>query len=303
MLVANDIRGGGTEAGQMRENPSLILETDLPYGTGGGRDLLMDVLRPDVPPHPERPAVIWVHGGGWRGGVRNPHPNGMLARCGFVTASISYRLSQDAVFPAQIHDVKAAIRFLRANAARWGIDPERIGIWGHSAGGHLAALAAVSGGMPALEGDGGSPDESSLVQAAVPMSPPTDFLVDWYEGSGFPPHEEGMSAVIDLMGGLDLADPDLAERARLASPTLLATADAPPMLVVHGTLDDLVPVSQARNLVTRLLELGVDASLLEFPEIDHSQESLLGPEDGTISPVRRAVIDFFARTLGPVESP
>jgi len=283
----------------MNENPQLILETDVPYGMGGGHDLLMDVLRPDVPPHPEHPAVIWVHGGGWRGGVRDPHPNGMLARRGFVTASINYRFSQEATFPAQIHDVKAAIRSLRANAARWGIDPERIGIWGHSAGGHLAALAAVSTGIPTLEGDGGSPNESSAVQAAVPMSAPADFLVDWYADSGFPPHE-AFSAVVELLGGNDLDDPDLAELARLASPLALATASAPPMLIVHGTLDDLVPAGQAKNLVTALLDLGVDASLLELLKIDHSQDAMLGPEDGTLGPVRQEIVDFFVRTLGPV---
>ncbi|MDQ3654811.1 MAG: alpha/beta hydrolase fold domain-containing protein, partial [Chloroflexota bacterium] len=215
----------------MSETPRLILETDIPYGTGGGRTLLMDVLRPDVPPHPARPAVIWVHGGGWRGGVRDPHPNRMLAERGFVTASISYRFSQEAIFPAQIHDVKAAIRSLRANATRWGVDPERIGIWGHSAGGHLAALAAVSSGIPAVEGDGGSPDESSEVQAAVLMSAPTDFLVDWYRDSGYPPHE-AFSAVVELLGGDALADPDIGEQARLASPVALANADAAPMLVI-----------------------------------------------------------------------
>lgn len=293
----------------MNEHPPLILETGIPYGTGGGHDLLMDVLRPDVPPHPERPAVIWVHGGGWRAGERFPSPNGPLAERGFVTASISYRFSQEAIFPAQLHDVKAAIRSLRANAVRWGIDPERIGIWGHSAGGHLAALAAVSGGLPALEGDGGNPDESSLVQAAVPMSPPSDFLVDWYEGSGFPPHEDGMSAVIDLLDGLDLDDPDIRKRAELASPVALASAETTPMLVVHGTRDDLVPVAQGRKLVTALLDLGVEASLLELPTDDHGLASVWGlkddplPPDNTPLPAMQEIVAFFVRTLGPVEAP
>ncbi len=293
----------------MNEQPPLILETDIPYGTGGGREVLMDLLRPDVPPHPERPAVIWVHGGGWQEGEREDNPNQILAERGFVTASISYRFSQEAIFPAQIHDVKAAIRFLRANAYRWGIDPERIGIWGHSAGGHLAALAAVSGGLPALEGDGGNPDESSLVQAAVPMSPPTDFLVDWYEDSGFPQHDDGMSPVSDLLGGFDLDDPDIWERAKLASPVALASADAAPMLVVHGTQDDLVPVAQGRQLVTRLLDLGVDASLLELPADDHGLASVWGlgddphPPDARPLPAMGEIVDFFVRTLGPVETP
>jgi acetyl esterase/lipase len=278
-----------------------MLESDIPYGTGSGRELVLDVLHLAPPGMSLRPAVIWVHGGGWRGGEREFNPNSMLAERGFVTATISYRFSQEAIFPAQIHDVKAAIRFLRANASRWRIDPERIGIWGHSAGGHLAALAAVSEGIPALEGEGGNPDESSLVQAAVPMSAPADFLVDWSEESAFPPHEEVIEVIPQLLGGADFDDPLISEQARLASPVALATADSAPMLVVHGTLDDLVPVSQSRRLVTTLIELGVDASLLEFPEGDHSMESMIGPENGTITPARQEIIDFFMRTLGPVE--
>lgn len=286
----------------MNEHPPLILESDIPYGNGGGRELLLEVLRPDVPPHPERPAVIWVHGGGWRGGERGENPNRMLAERGFVTVAISYRFSHEAIFPAQIHDVKAAIRFLRAHAERWGIDPERIGIWGHSAGGHLAALAAISGGLPALEGNGGNQDESSLVQAAVPMSPPTDFLVDWYAGSGFPPNEDGFSAVFELLGGNDLDDPEIWERAALASPVALATTAAAPMLIVHGTLDDLVPVDQGRKLVTTLLDLGVDASLLELPLDDHGLGSVYAEAIDAPSVAMEEVIDFFVRRLGPVGS-
>lgn len=293
----------------MANQPALISETDIPYGTGGGHDLLLDILRPDVPAQPRLPAVIWVHGGGWRRGERAPSPNGVLAAHGFVTASISYRFSDEAIFPAQLHDVKAAIRFLRANAARWGIDPERIGIWGHSAGGHLAALAAVSEGVPALEGDGGNPDEPSGVQAAVPMSPPADFLVDWYAGSGFPRHEDAWSAVEGLLNGLDLDDSETRELARLASPTHLATAGVPPMLVVHGALDDLVPIAQGRALVDALREQTADATLLELPDDDHAIASVIPEWEETLAapvvkepptPPMREIVDFFVRTLGPV---
>ena len=287
----------------MGMKPLLTLETDIPYGTGSGRDLLLDVLRPDVPMAPPRPAVIWVHGGGWRGGSREPNPNPLLARRGFVTASIGYRLSDEAIFPAQIHDVKAAIRFLRHNANHWGIDPERIGIWGHSAGGHLAALMAVSAGLPALEGEGGCADESSEVQAAAPMSPTTDFLVDWYRESGLPVHEDGLSAIAELLDGLDLDDPVIRDRAALASPVAMVTAEAAPMLIVHGSDDDLVPIRQARKLVEGLTKVGVEASLLELPGIGHSREAMIGPEEAPISAVRKHVLDFFVRMLGPVPKP
>ncbi len=290
----------------MGEQPvltDLIFEADIPYGIGGGRTLLLDILRPDVPPHPERPAVIWVHGGGWSEGERFPSPNAPLAQRGFVTASISYRFLDEAIFPAQIHDVKAAIRFLRSNAARWGIDAESIGIWGGSAGGHLAALAAVSGGMPLLEGDGGYADESSLVQAAVALAPPTDFQVDWNDESDMPLHEGVIETMPLLFGGPNLTDPDIAWRTRLASPVALATAAAPPMLVVHGTLDELVPVAQGRRLVARLQEVGAEAEMLELPADDHGLHSLFGEEGNggkATSPAMRRVYDFFERTLGPV---
>ena len=270
---------------------------DVTYGTGNGRDLHLDILRPDAPLHPLRPAVLWVHGSGWQAGDRQPNPNHLLAARGFVTATMSYRLSDEAVFPAQIHDVKAALRFLRATSEQWGIDAERIGIWGHSAGGHLAALAALSAGIPALEGDGGHSDESSEVQAAVPLSPPTDFLVDWFAASEFPPHEEALAAVSDFLDGDPLTDPAVADRARLASPARLVRPDAPPMLVVHGSLDDLVPVEQGRILVEALLDVADDASLLELPHDGHGLESVFTDPAG---PAMAEIIAFFERILGPV---
>ena len=282
---------------------------DLTYGTGNGHNLTLDILRPDAPLHPLRPAVLWVHGGGWRAGERQPHPNHALAERGFVTATMSYRLSDDAIFPAQIHDVKAALRYLRATSEDWGIDAERIGIWGHSAGGHLAALAAVSEGIPTLEGEGGHPEESSAVQAAVPMSPPTDFLVDWFTMSNFPPHDEALGAVAEFLDGNPLTDPEVSERAKLASPVRLVQPDAPPMLVVHGTQDDLVPVTQGKLLVAALLDLGCDASLLELPHDDHGLDSVFGApgmvpvhltDHAPVTPAMQEIVSFFERTLGPV---
>jgi acetyl esterase/lipase len=284
---------------------------DLTYGTGNGHDLNLDILRPAAPLHPLRPAVVWVHGGGWRAGERQPHPNRVLAERGFVTATISYRLSDEAISPAQIHDVKAALRYLRATSENWGIDAERIGIWGHSAGGHLAALAAVSEGISTLEGEGGHPEESSAVQAAVPLSPPTDFLVDWYATSDLPTHEEALGAVVEFLGGDPLSASEVADRAKLASPVRLVQPDAPPMLVVHGTLDDLVPVAQGRLLVEALLDVGCDASLLELPHDDHGLTSVFSEhgmvpvhltDHAPITPAMQEIVRFFERTLGPLPS-
>ena len=132
------------------------------------------------PPTAPRPAVVWLHGGGWFSGART---EGLVHWCcpllgahGFVTVSIEYGLSYQAVFPAQIQDVKAAIRWLRANAAPCHIDPERIGIWGLSAGGHLAQLAGLTDDRPDLEGPCGSAGFSSRVQAVAVGSAPSDFL-------------------------------------------------------------------------------------------------------------------------------
>lgn len=284
----------------MESTLALIAENDITYGTGGGRDLALDILRPDLPLDPPRPLVIWIHGGGWHSGDRAPSPNAPLARHGFVTASVSYRFSDEAIFPAPIHDVKAAIRFLRANAARWGIDPDRIGIWGHSAGGHLAALAAATPNLPELEGDGGNPGVDTSLRAAVPLSPPADFLVDWFAQSSFPDNEGALDAVSRLFGGLDLDDPASRDLARLASPVHHASGDDAPMLIVHGTQDDIVPVEQGRALVSAQQAHGADVSLLELPHDDHRLQSMFGEEYVYDSPALDEVIDFFERTLGPV---
>jgi acetyl esterase/lipase len=157
--------------------------------------------------------------------------------------------------------------------------------------------------MPELEGEGGNPGISSAVQAAVPMSPPTDFVVDWFEDSAFPPHDVALSAASALFGGLNPEDPVDRELARLASPRHHASTGDPPMLVVHGTLDDLVPVSQGRMLVETSLDRGAEASLLELPHDDHSLASVFGQTfddpNAPTTPAMEEIIDFFERTLGP----
>src|SRR5262249_35630047 len=155
----------------------------LAYATVGGRDLLLDLYLPSAGPGPF-PVVVWIHGGAWLTGSRFPAPNAaQLTSLGFAVASVDYRLTSQAgqwgaepvIFPAQIHDVKGAVRWLRANAATYNLDPARFGCWGSSAGGHLAALLATSGDVPALEGTvGGNAGFSSAVQACADFFGPTD---------------------------------------------------------------------------------------------------------------------------------
>lgn len=152
---------------------------DIPYGMANGRLLSLDALRPKGESEVRLPVVLWLHGGGWYSGNKrnavDKHMLDFLVRSGFVVASAEYRLSGEASFPAQIHDVKAAIRWLRARPEMLGINPQRVALAGFSAGAHLAVLAATTVGVPELEGESGSPGYSTSVQATIAMAAPTDF--------------------------------------------------------------------------------------------------------------------------------
>src|SRR5262249_2758642 len=154
----------------------FTVTSDVPYCTGGGKPLLMDVF---IPKHRNRtptPAVLWIHGGGWERGDKNGNSGAqLLVNEGFVTASLFYRLSGDSPFPANIEDCKCAIRFLRANASKYGVDPHHIGAAGASAGGHLAELVATADQSAGLEGSGGWQKVSSAVQAASAYYGVSDF--------------------------------------------------------------------------------------------------------------------------------
>ncbi len=154
---------------------ALEFHAGLVYARYGKREMQLDLWRPKEATQP-LPAIVCIHGGGWFKGDRNSMANlaQALAAKGYVTATISYRLSGEAKFPAAIQDCKAAVRFLRANAAKFGINANAIGVTGLSAGGHLAALLTTSGGVKELEGDGGHADQSSAVQACVAMGAQSD---------------------------------------------------------------------------------------------------------------------------------
>lgn len=274
----------------------VTLIPGIPFGEANGRLLRLDLVLPPTASDAPRPAVVWVHGGGWFAGM---HTDGLedwccplLAAHGFVAATVEYRLSQEAPFPAQIHDVKGAIRWLRANAAAHQIDPDRIGIWGFSAGGHLAALAGLTGDLPALEGDIGPAGYSSRVGAVAAGSPATDFLRPGGE------MRRDSEVIARLFGG---TGPDKEDLMRLASPVAHVTGGAPPFLIAHGTADETAPFEQGRVLHEALFAAGVAA---EFVPIEGAYHNWLThperfPGDDRIRDFGPLALAFFRKHLGP----
>ncbi len=233
---------------QPKEMPPGVVETKgIVYGKVGERELKLDLYEPASRKKPV-PALVFIHGGGWSGGDRAVYKyyTVIYAQKGYVAATISYRFSGEAPFPAQLEDAACAVRWLRANAAAHGIDPEKIAIIGGSAGGHLAMMVGYSGDGKGLERTGGNAGVSSRVQAVVDCYGPYDLTT---------PFAQKADVVRKLVGGKSYAEaPDLY---RKASPSSLISKDAPPTLILHGTLDETVPIEQSDALAARLKELGV----------------------------------------------
>jgi acetyl esterase/lipase len=233
----------------------------------------LDLYIPDGATAP-LPVIVWVHGGGWSIGSKE-----LLAtdyqlrypRNGYALVSINYRLSGQAIFPAQIHDSKAAIRWIRANAAQYNLDPTRIGVWGSSAGGHLVALLGTSNDVIDLEGTVGSNLQySSRVQAVVDWFGPTDFLqMDTQaiaQGCSASTHDAPNSPESNLVGCPIQSCPTLVQR---ANPLTYFTTDDPPFFIQHGGADCTVPNGQSRILQTLMQNAGHDSSFAIIPGAGH----------------------------------
>jgi acetyl esterase/lipase len=231
----------------------------LVLGTTGDRDLRGDLFRPPSPDGSRLPGVIFVHGGGWRTGDRQQlRGYGVLVgRQGYVGLCIEYRLIPEGTYPDNLHDVKAAIRWMRANADELNVDPNRIAIEGNSAGAHLALLAAGTGDVPELEGNGGHPEVSSSVQCVAAIYAPTVF-----SAGDSTPGSVPLLALIDGGG--------TAELARQASPLAHVTASFPPTMLIHGTHDELVPPKASLLMYEALIEAGVPAELHMVAEQPHA---------------------------------
>lgn len=230
----------------------VAYEADVVYGTTGDTELKLDMARPETLDQAV-PCIVVIHGGAWRGGNKSVHVGGPFpgifdfAKEGYVSVSVGYRLIPKARFPAQVEDVKCAVRFLRANAEKYKIDPKRIGAIGFSAGAHLSMMLGVMDQGDGLEGDGGYPDQNSKVQAVVSYFGPTDMTA-----ADIPPGSVGL--VSDFIGG---TKEDKLDDWKRASPITYVSKNDAPTLIFQGTKDPLVPHTQATVYADALTKAGV----------------------------------------------
>jgi acetyl esterase/lipase len=223
--------------------PPLVIR-DVEYARVGDRALQLDLHLPRG--KPKLPLIVWVHGGAWRSGSKSSMPLGKLVEAGYAIASVDYRLSPEAIFPAQIHDLKAAIRFLRAHGGDWNLSAKKIVVAGDSAGAHLAALVGVSNGHGELEGTVGNHHaQSSDVQGIISFYGAANLTTILNQST---PH--GLNVRIPalrlLLGNVPTNAPALA---RLASPVFHVDRRDPPLLLLHGDQDPQMPVNQSLELL------------------------------------------------------
>lgn len=249
LTFALSVTVGSCHFGYAQPRPTY---KDIVYARVGGKPFALDIYLPAGVASPS--LVVWVHGGAWRSGTKEGIPPALVGNS-FAIASVDFHQSTEAPFPAAVHDIKGAIRFLRANAKKYGYDASRIAIAGSSSGGHLAILVGVTNGNKVLEGVvGNNPDQSSDVQA----------IVDYYGASNLTtilsqstPH--GLSvrkpALELLLGALP---ENATELAKLASPVFHIDSDDPPLLIIHGDQDPQMPINQAHELAGQYIASGLD---------------------------------------------
>ena len=238
-----------------RVSDGVKAHRDIAYVENGHERQKLDLYVPEKAGAP-LPLLIWIHGGGWAAGSKDGCPplrSGFTER-GYAVASIGYRLSGHATFPAQIEDCKAAIRWLRAHAKEYNLDPKRFGVWGSSAGGHLVALVGTSGDVKQFD-VGANLDQSSRVQAVCDYYGPTDFTV-FVTTPGYESHATDSSPEAKLIGGAVAENKDKAAR---VNPITYVSRDDPPFLIVHGDKDPTVPINQSQLLFDALKRAGVSA--------------------------------------------
>jgi acetyl esterase/lipase len=237
---------------------AVVAAADIVFGRAGDKQLTLDLLRPAAIGEEPLPVVVFIHGGGWGGGDKESYHD-LAARAashGYLCAAINYRLSGRAPFPGAVEDCKCAVRWLRAHAQEHSADAGRFGVWGHSAGGHLAAMVALTPGQ--FEGEGGWSDASSAVQCALCYSTPFD-LTD---------KTPGLVRIINQFIG---PAPDADEARRRASPMSYVAGGTTPFLLFHGVEDEL-PITQSDRFAEALGRAGVPVELVRVPGAGHDLE-------------------------------
>jgi len=261
---------------------------NVEYVPGGHKRQKLDIYLPKERSEKPLPLIVWIHGGAWLGGSKGNCPAKHFLSKGYAAASINYRLSQHAIFPAQIEDCKAAIRYLRANADKYGFDPNRFGVWGPSAGGHLAVLLGTSGDIKEFD-KGENLDVSSRVQAVCDYFGPTDFTLMNNFWSTMD-HDAADSPESKVIGGLVQQNKEKCQR---ANPITYVTSNDPPFLIVHGDKDPLVPHNQSEILYKALQKAGVKAKFHTVAGGGHG--------DFKEPAVEKMVEDFFEKHLKPAQ--
>ncbi len=264
----------------------VIVEKNIEYANPDNQHLQLNMARPTTGSGPF-PAIICIHGGGFRAGTREGF-DGLcvtLAEHGYVAVTVTYRLAPKYQFPAAVHDVKAAVRWMRANAEKYNIDPDRIGTTGGSAGGHLAQFLGVTSDVNKFEGDGGNADYSSSVACVVNFYGPSDFTKS-YDAS------VDAAEVLPLFLGGNLQEQR--HRHIEASPLYWVTPDAAPTLCIHGTKDSYVAHEQAVWLIDRLKAADVEATLMTIEDADHG---FRGATKEVKEEIENARIEFFDEHL------
>lgn len=269
-------------------------EKDIPYVAGGDESQRLDLYLPAQGADHPLPLIVRIHGGGWRGGSKAGCPMLPMVARGYAVASVEYRFSQKALFPAQIQDCQAAIRWLRANSGKYGLDPDRIGVVGDSAGGHLVALLGTSGGKKAFDPIGGNEDQSDRVQAVCDYYGPADFGTVMQQAAddpnvrnifAFNTPSDPYSCLIGARLDADRPKTDA------VSPVHYVSQDNPPFLILHGTHDALVPLAQSEELAAALRARGVPVLLQKFPGAGHGGPAFSKPA------VTAMIQNFFDKNL------
>ncbi len=300
---------------------SITVLRDLEYThytiNGEEHTLRLDLYRPGTGDDRPLPLLIYIHGGGWMEGSKQDCPAEPFVQHGYAVACVDYRLAratpagcpEELIFPAQIRDLRAAVRWLRQHAAEYDLDPDRFGAFGDSSGGHLAALLGVSHGVPD-PGDAASQDVSDAVQAVADWFGPVDVtqgpvafeddpcVTDWDTlvqtyGGEETPYFYWTAAWGTFLGG-SLTDPAVLKRATWASPLTYIDADDPPFLVIHGEADDMVPLEQSERLAAALQEATVDVTFIRLPGVGHGFGS---PDGELLDEFLEPTLAFFDRHL------